>query len=375
MKMKKTALFIITLFFLLQACNDAKNDKTQEKTVHSKYRSLKRYPLPYPKELRNIKLPAIEVLDKERDSLLASIAVAYEESNKFKDSAIANKLAEIKVALDVNATKIMMYEDSQCGLKIDWQNVEAYDGSLGATKQFAGLISTKVGQLQWKYNFGSEFKGANDSEGKVAGETWCTGTLIGKDIFITAGHCFDNTKEKYRLPVKDGQTISTRKMAQLMKVNFNYQFAGTTNTLRPDTFDYPVLDTIEFKRGGLDYAIILLGKDKDGNLPGDKFGFTELSKDEPAQNDQVIIIQHPLGLPKVIAGGNIQFSNSFITYGTIDTDYGSSGSGIISISRKKIIGIHTSGLCTGDFNETGSNSGVSISTIVQKSPLIKKIAK
>lgn len=377
--MKKKIVFIISLTFLLLSCNQDKNKSATEteNPILKKYRNLKRNPLPYPNELKNVKLPTIDTLIKERDSILAAIKSASIESVLQTDTVKTGKI-DLEKMLALNTCKIIMLEEeSICGKEKNWQNVEAYDGSLGVTKQFVQERSTKVGQLQWKYNFGSDFKGTNDSEGSLMGIRWCTGTLIGKDIFITAGHCFDTDNKEYkdRLPQKDGKVISTRKMAQLMKVNFNYQYTGTTNTIRPDTIDYPVLDTLEFRHEKLDYAIILLGKDKYGMYPGDRFGFTEVAKDKPLDNDKIAIIQHPSGLPKVIATGSIKSFNSVIDYNNIDTEPGASGSGVISTTNNKIIGIHTSGGCMGFDIELGANSAIPIFLISQVSSIIKKLAK
>lgn len=385
--MKKKILISLSVLFIA-VCSYCQNDTSYQKekkkdTVKNlKYSNLRRNPLPFPGNLKDTVLPDRNILVKERDSLLAILQTISKQEALFGTDTIQKKKALLNKLLALNKCKIILWDarESQCGSTINWQDVERYDGSLGVTKEFVKDKSPKVGQLQWRYNFSDEFKNNNDNPGALMGTRWCTGTLIGKDIFITAGHCFDNNNPEYKdkLPVKNGKIISSRQMARLMKVNFNYELEAATTHIRTDTIDYPVLDTIEFRRGGYDYAIILLGKDKNGMLPGERFGIAQVSKEIPVVSDPIAVIQHPLGYPKVVAAGTVLSCNASknenMDYNNLDTEGGASGAAVLSIKNGKIIGIHVLGGCNGDDEETGKNSAVPIYLVLRVSDYIKKIA-
>lgn len=76
------------------------------------------------------------------------------------------------------------------------------------------------------------------------------------------------------------------------------------------------------------------------------------------------MIQHPSGRPKRIEAGPMrQNVSGQISYDSLDTEGGSSGSPIIS-DAGEVVGVHTNGGCTA-FNEF--NFGLAIGTIRQNS--------
>lgn len=77
--------------------------------------------------------------------------------------------------------------ESICGATDDSQPVEQYGGTLGVTTTFVAAHQSPVGQLQWNNNLAALYT----SPGNVSGVRWCTGTLISNDLFLSAGHCFD----------------------------------------------------------------------------------------------------------------------------------------------------------------------------------------
>jgi V8-like Glu-specific endopeptidase len=369
--MKKSFAAVILFIFFLHACNRKNEKATQHKITSIKYIYLERKPLPYPTEIRYLKLPPIDMLMNERDSLQLAITETF-----LKSITLVNKKAilfDLERRLALNTDKVIkLQSESLCGPKDDSQPVELYDGTLGISKLFVETMAKPVGQLQWKYDFGNIFQDSNDEEGNVKGIRWGTGALIDKNIFITAGHCFDTDADGWKLPSKNGQIITSKEMALLMKVNFNYQIDKNTLKVRSDTIDYPVEDLLEYRNGKLDYAIILLGKDNEGKYPGERFGFIKISKIKPSKNAVIAIIQHPQGEPKKIEAGRIfSIDSSSINYDDIDTQSGSSGSAVITSSDNKIIGIHILGGC--DNKQDGSNHATPMFLIRQVSPIIKKL--
>ena len=257
--------------------------------------------------------------------------------------------------------------ESRCGATDDSQPVEQYDGTLGVSVSFVNTHQGPVGQLQWNNNLASLYT----NPGNVSGVRWCTGTLISNDLFLTAGHCFDQIGGGWVRPLDNttGTTIPPSEIARNMHVNFNYQVDSRGNLRTEQSF--PILELIEYRLGSLDFAIVRLG----GN-PGTIFGTTAVSSTDAAVGDMVCIIGHPAGVPKRIEAGPVtNLHDSYIGYNDIDTLGGNSGSGILRASDGRIVGVHTNGGCTGSDpnNDTSHNHGVRISSIITQSPTLQSL--
>lgn len=214
-------------------------------------------------------------------------------------------------------------EESICGSQNDLQSVETYDGrysSLGFDVRFVQLNSPSTGALRR-----STF-------------TYCSGTLIAADLFLTASHCVDTQ-------VTAGDIVV-----------FNYQ-NDPQGSPRP-IHAFPITEVVEDGAGsGFDYAILRLGADGNGVLPGEIFGFRPLTTGTPSA---ALIIQHPGGGPKKVDGGTgIAVNGHRLTYSDIDTLGGTSGSGVLN-SNGEIAAVHAWGGCS---SWGGSNSGVRIHSI------------
>ena len=251
--------------------------------------------------------------------------------------------------------------ESICGATDDSQPVEQYNGALGVTQAFAGARQAPVGQLQWNNNLAALYT----NPGTVSGQRWCTGTLIANDLFISAGHCFDQTGGGWERPRVNGTTniISNAEIATNMHVNFNFQVDPAGNP-RPEQL-FQILQLIEYRLGGLDFAITRLA----GN-PGLTFGTSQVATTDAAVGDMLCIIGHPAGMMKRIeAGPCTSLAGSDIFYNDIDTLGGNSGSGILRANDGRIVGIHTNGGC--NTAGTGSNRGVRITSIRAASPTLQ----
>ena len=223
--------------------------------------------------------------------------------------------------------------NSICGPKNEMQDVNAYDGKLGQTVEFVKAHQGPVGAMESK-NIDSSSK-------------FCSGTLIGDDLYLTASHCVD------------GSTVGKF-------VAFDYEVAKAgTKALKPQVHHKIVKVEEEGAKVGLDYAILRLeGK------PGEKFGFTKINTDEPTKGLLTTIIQHPSGNPKKVEVGNVAtIEDVYLSYSELDTEPGSSGSGVLD-DKGKVYAVHTNGGC---YSSGGANRGVKMSTIIKKSNIIRTL--
>lgn len=250
--------------------------------------------------------------------------------------------------------------ESICGDRDDTQDVETYDGTLGVTREFVEAHERPVGQLQWLDDLSTRFTGPGDSPGDVTGARWGSGGLYEEDLFITAGHCFDQNGGGWRRPRRNGTIVPPGEIAQLMRVNFNYQVDGSTGAVRAGV-SFPVAELVEYRPHGRDVAIVRLGRGPGGELAGEMFGTLKLaSRDVVARGAMLCLIQHPSGRPKQIEAGPL-FENigGQISYDSLDTEGGSSGAPLLS-EEGEIVGVHTNGGCS---RFSGANFGVAIEAI------------
>ncbi len=279
-------------------------------------------------------------------------------------SALFEQLGQLDAKIAQVATQ------SICGNRDDSQDVELYDGTLGVTREFVAQCEPPVGNLRWLSDLGRRFSGPGESAGGVSGVKWGTGALFEKDLFLTAGHSFDQQGNGFLHPSRNGRVLAPNDLAQLMHVVFNFQVDGTsaTRAVRPGE-SFPVIELVEHRVSGLDYAIVRLGPNAEGQLPGDHFGKLPVASDDIDEPRATLcIIQHPDGAPKRVEAGPL-FRNvaGRIEYKDLDTQGTSSGAPILS-PRGEIVGVHTTGGC---FEFGGTNFGTSIGIIREASTVLR----
>jgi V8-like Glu-specific endopeptidase len=219
--------------------------------------------------------------------------------------------------------------ESICGAN-DLQFVNAYNGLLGPTTAFVQDHRAAVGAMA-----------ASTTDGK-----FCSGTLVSRDLFLTASHCVGATTV--------GEVVS-----------FNYERSGGAGSALL-TESFFTVDQVVEDNTVLDFALIRLA-----GAPGSTFPWTAISSAGAANGAAITIIQHPLGEPKQIEAGSVAHQTAdYYFYGNVDTQPGSSGSGILDAGGQ-LVGVHTNGGCT---SSGGENSGVRISRALDLSATLSGVA-
>jgi V8-like Glu-specific endopeptidase len=222
---------------------------------------------------------------------------------------------------------------SQCGPSWDTQNVEEYDGTSGVSRAFVKLHQRPVGMHVKR------------------GLEWCSGTLITRDLFLTAGHCLISTVDENN-----------------EKIRFDFQIDAVTGKVRGG-HEYEVSQVLErIDSATYDYAIARLS-----HAPGDRYGYARIADRDPGGAELLSLIGHPDGVPKVVSNGSESGASSLGDNWfrhTADTLGGSSGSGVLD-QDGLLVGVHTNGGC----DTSGGNSAMRMSAILAKSRVLKSLGQ
>jgi len=252
-----------------------------------------------------------------------------------------------------------------CGDKDESQHVEMYKGELGVTKKYVQTHEPSTVQLQWLDAAAMAKKLPGYSYGNVPAVRWCSGTLISDTQVLTAGHCFDVQRDQnswispFKLVGGKSEFLSPEQLATLLVINFRYQVNGDTGAVRQADV-YPIVRLVEHRLGGLDYAIIEVGKNAQGQLPSVKYLPAPVLTRPPLDGELIAVLQHPQGDPKKVEAGHVKASAEWaVYYDDVDTWGGSSGSGVRD-SAGAVIGVHTNGGCEAI---GGANKGVTTAAI------------
>lgn len=162
----------------------------------------------------------------------------------------------------------------------------------------------------------------------------CTGTLISKDVFLTARHCYSQCNN--------------------LSVKFNY--LGRSQ----ESFECEELIEKGADDYNQDYMLIRLK-----GSPGVEWSWYSLSDRSLTDHEPLIMIHHPGGMPMKASINNCLFEKESegLLYHSCDTNPGSSGAAIVAPDfdfpeKSRVVGIHAFGGCNS--NSTNFNAGPAI---------------
>ncbi len=165
---------------------------------------------------------------------------------------------------------------------------------------------------------------------------FCSGSLVGEDTIITAGHCIQNASD-------------------CASVNFVFGYAVKAASVLPTSVAssevYKCKSIIKqvLTSGGADFAVIKLDRKVFNHAP-----LAIRQSGAASVGDELVVIGHPTGLPtKVTTGGKIRsVANADYLVASVDTYGGNSGSAVFNAKSGLIEGILVRG--EEDFVRQGS---------------------
>jgi V8-like Glu-specific endopeptidase len=157
----------------------------------------------------------------------------------------------------------------------------------------------------------------------------CSGFLVGEDILVTAGHCYEQGWQ-----ASPAMVCEDFSWVQGYKVEAN----GSVNNKIAQNRIYNCAKVIhsQLTNDGLDFAVIKLDRKVEGVKP------LNIRKDgKVPSNANLVVIGHPSGLPlKITNNGQILDNQDHYTFATnLDTFQGNSGSVVIDLNSGLVEGI------------------------------------
>ncbi|MCM2267978.1 MAG: serine protease [Elusimicrobiales bacterium] len=172
---------------------------------------------------------------------------------------------------------------------------------------------------------------------------FCSGTLVGEDIIMTAGHCITDeaqcadTRFVFNFNIdKQGAAARTKVQGKdvygckrIIKRDLDKQGSGIIGT------GLAILGAL-LNKAGPDYALVQLDRKVEGRKP------LAVNRGNGVNDgDKVFVIGHPVGLPlKVTGNGTVRTTKPRAFFLTdLDTFGGNSGSAVFNANTGKIEGI------------------------------------
>ena len=185
---------------------------------------------------------------------------------------------------------------------------------------------------------------------------FCSGTLVGKDLVLTAGHCITDEAScadarfvfGYNI---DGAGKAAKTTVPSKDVYGCKKIVGRDLDKEHSGYIGLALNIAKYilNLAGPDYAVVQLDRPVEGRQP---LPINRKVFDKPKADEPVFVIGHPVGLPVKVAGGAKVRKYGFKAFFTTDLDTfgGNSGSAVFNAKTNLIEGILVRGGT--DFKDT-----------------------
>ena len=239
---------------------------------------------------------------------------------------------------------------SKCGTTLDFQDVELYDGTLGVSQAFVAERQQPVG--------------IHIADGVTES---CSGTLIARDLFLSAGHCEITTNDEVWFNHQRDST-GRRRTPVIHRVT---QVLVSKDTVSGDP---------EQQQNAFDYAVVRLE-----GAPAATFGYGRIADEEAravsVQSPTLAVIGHP-GIDnsfnfKVISTGPYAPASAVMgpNWFGVQADMlpGSSGSGILRRDGR-LMGLFTTSGCAASDPVSGANNAMRITRVIDDAQIMQQVA-
>ncbi len=164
---------------------------------------------------------------------------------------------------------------------------------------------------------------------------FCSGSLVGEDLVMTAGHCIKTDAQCKDTKFVFGFAVTRAGGAAVTTVHSSDVY-GCASIVKRFLGGEPGSDNPAGQNLGPDYALVRLDRKVSGRKPLPVNRGANLKK-----GDEIFVIGHPVGLPVKLAGYARVREFSKVGYFTADLDTfgGNSGSPVFNTKTKKIEGI------------------------------------
>lgn len=212
--------------------------------------------------------------------------------------------------------------------------------------------------------------------------TWCTASVISDDYILTAAHCVPGA-------ARDEYVVQAALLMGYQRPNDRqgttiYPVVGNQDGCRPGTpagAVCPEPDNFDHDEHA-DFAIVRIGR-ADGESAADAYGAVSLAPRDVEPRAMVFVPQHPWSLP--LHGDFAPLGdpeNATQTRHYVTTFQMSSGSPVIVVEGRSLVGLHVSGggstcVRVGDLNVMigCSNRFTTINAIAARSPIVAELRR
>lgn len=196
------------------------------------------------------------------------------------------------------------------------------DSTVALMKSSSVTVSGSVAKIKGE-QFGSSFGLCKEEPFyEQPSSAFCSGSLVGPDVILTAGHCIRN----------EADCASTK-----FVFGFGVYSAGTlpTEVAAKDVVSCKQIIAREQVGSGADYAVIRIDRKVKDHRP------LELDESNLKKGANIVVIGHPSGLPTKVAGGAQvrDFNKPGFFVANLDTYGGNSGSAVFSATTGKVVGV------------------------------------